>query len=86
LSVGTAEDVDGIIAASTIDNTQFAATDVWVDSTPANDVEAVSSNWFVVGGGADITVTRSADDITAGSITFYCQWIPISVGATVVAA
>jgi len=84
LSVGTAEDIDGILGATTVDNAQLAATDVWVDTSPAMDVEALSSNWFIIGGGADVTVTRSADDLTAGAITFYCQWLPLSVGASIV--
>ena len=84
LSVGTAEDAVAILAATTIDNAQFAATDVWLDTTPTVDVEILSADWFIIGGGADIEVARSADDITAGAITFYCQWIALSSGATVV--
>lgn len=87
LSVGTTEASGGIIAASTIDNTQFAATDVWVDSSPANDVEALAAgDWHIIGGGADIILTRSVDDITAGTLTLYCYWVPLSDGASVVAA
>ena len=37
LAIGTTELATGIIAASTVNNTQFAATDVWIDTTPAND-------------------------------------------------
>ena len=86
LSVGTTESVAGIIAASTINNTQFAATDVWTDSTPANDVEAMNSAWFIIGWGADILFTRNVDDLTAWVLTLYCEWLPISTGATLVAA
>lgn len=85
LSVGTTESAAGILAASTVNGTQFAATDVWVDSTPANDVEG-EPGWFVIGGGADILLTRSVDDLTAGTLTLYCWWVPLSAGATVVAA
>lgn len=86
LAVGTTEITTAILAASTIDNTQFAATDVWVDSSPANDSERMTEDWVIIGGGADIILTRSVDDITAGSLTLYCWWIPLSSGATVVAA
>ena len=86
LSVGTTQAAQGIIADSTVDNTQFDATDVWVDATPANDVAALAAqNWHIVGGGADIVLSRSVDDLTAGALTLYCRWIPISSGATVVA-
>lgn len=87
LSIGTTEAVAGIVAASTIDNTQFAATDVWVDSTPANDVEIMASAaYHIVGGGAAINLVRSVDDITAGTLTLYCFWKPLSSNGAVVAA
>jgi len=86
LALGTTELTTGIIGASTVNNTQFAATDVWTDTTPANDVDLLSSDWFLIGGGADIILTRSVDDITAGTLTLYCEWIGKSAGASVVAA
>jgi hypothetical protein len=87
LSIGTTESVAGIIAASTMDNTQFAATDVWVDSSPANDAEALAAApWHIIGGGADILMTRSVDDILGGTLTLYCYWQPLSAGGLVVAA
>ncbi len=85
LAVGTAESTAGIIAASTVNNTQFAATDVWLDSTPANDVEASIGAPFVVAG-TDILLTRNVDDLTAGSITFYCLWSALSADGNIVAA
>ena len=86
LSVGTTESAAGIIAASTMDNAQFAATDVWTDSSPANDVDTLASAWFVIGGSANIVLTRNVDDITAGTLTLYCEWKPLSTGATLVSA
>ncbi len=87
LSVGTTELATGILAASTVNNTQFAATDVWVDSTPANDVEIMASDaYLIVAGGADINLVRSLDDLTAGTLTLYCFWKPLSTDGAVVAA
>ena len=87
LSLGTTEAAAGIVAASTVDNTQFAATDVWVDSTPANDVElAASAAYNIIGGGADIILTGSVNDLTAGTLTLYCFWKPLSTDGAVVAA
>lgn len=86
LSVGTTEAPASIIAASTIDNSNFNATDVWVDATAIVDSESNADYWNIIGGGADISLTRSVDDITAGTLTLYCEWVPLSAGATVVAA
>ena len=86
LSIGTAEVVAGIIAASTVNGTQFATTDVWVDSTPAHDIEAMSNNWYAIGGGANIIVTIATANITAGAMEMYCLWRPLSSNALVVAA
>lgn len=85
LALGTTEITTAILAASTIDNTQFAATDVWVDSSPANDAERMTEDWVIIGGGADIILTRSVDDITAGSLTLYCWYKPLSSDGAVVA-
>lgn len=79
LSIGTTEDADAIIAATTIDNADFDATDVWVDNNPEDDCEMMGVlDWVIVGGGADISVTRNVDDLTAGALTLYCWWIPLS--------
>ncbi|MDO8596417.1 MAG: hypothetical protein Q7R45_07320 [Sulfuricaulis sp.] len=87
LSLGTTEAPEAIIANSTMNNTQFAATDVWIDSTPANDAEAMASAaWHVIGGGADIILTRGVDDILGGALTLYCFWKPLSADGAVVAA
>lgn len=86
LSVGTTEAAQAIIANSTVNNTQFAATDVWVDSSPSDDAESLAERRVVVGGGADIILTRSADDLTAGSLTLYCEWKPLSSDGAIVAA
>lgn len=86
LAIGTAESTGGIIAASNVDGTQFAATDVWVDATPANDVEQLTEDWFIVGGGANIILTIATADMSAGDITFYCEFKPLSADGNVVAA
>ena len=86
LSVGTTEDPTSIIGATTIDNAQLAATDVWVDTIPGTDSKVLTNYTVAIGGGADIILTRSVDDITAGNLTLYCFWKPLSSGANVVAA
>lgn len=86
LSVGTTEAAQAIIANSTVNNTQFAATDVWVDSSPSDDAETLAERRVVIGGGAAIVLTRSVDDLTAGTLTLYCEWKPLSSDGNVVAA
>lgn len=86
LSVGTTENAAGIIAATTIDNSDFDATDVWVDNDPASDCETLATAWTIIGGGADIILTRNVDDLTAGTLTLYCEWTPLSSDGAVVAA
>lgn len=86
LALGTTESGTGLIGNSTVDNSQFAATDVWVDGTPTVDCEAVSTaDYRVIGGGADIILARNVDDITGGALTLYCWWRPLSIDGNVVA-
>ena len=86
LSIGTTEAVAEIIAATVIDNGDFAATDVWVDNDPNEDAATMDDNWVVIGGGADIILTRNVDDLTQGVLTLYCIWRPLSSTGAVVAA
>lgn len=86
LSVGTLESTAELLSASTVNNSQFAATDVWGDTSPTKDVEAIGGgNWRLIGGPADVFISRSVDDITAGSITIYMWWFPASEDGNVVA-
>lgn len=84
LSIGTVEAPQGIIVDSTVNGTQFAVTDVWVDASPAQDVEALPDNWFILGGGANIILTIGVEDITAGALEVYCLWSPLSSNGNVV--
>jgi hypothetical protein len=86
LAVGTTENPVEILPATAIDGSDFAATDVWVDTDPDDDAATMIDRWVVIGGGADIVLTRSVDDLTAGTLTLYCFWRPLSAGASVVAA
>jgi len=86
LALGTTESTGSIIAATTIDNSDFGATDVWVDTSPANDSERMTEDWVIIGGSADIVLTRNVDDLTAGTLTLYCEWFPLSDDGLVVAA
>ena len=84
LAVGTAESTGEIIGTSVVNGVQFAATDVWIDTSPNQDIEAEVSHWYVIGGGADIILTIATNNMTAGAIEMYCFWRPLSSDGLVV--
>ena len=76
MEVGVAGNTAAIIA-QIADATNLDAGEVWVDATPGVGAEAVTGT-FVVAGGADIILTIGSADLTAGVVTFYCLWRPLS--------
>lgn len=82
LEVGVASNTAAIIAQTTATN--IDANEIWNSNTPGLKVMAVSGSLFVYS--ATIIETAGTANITAGQITYYCIWRPISSGATVVAA
>ncbi len=77
-----------LIAATTVNGTNFVATHDWFDTGTAIG-ELVSGGALtgnVIAGGLDIIATIATNSITSGAITFYCFWQPLSPGASVVAA
>ena len=84
LTVGTTEDVDALLPSTVMDNGDFAATDVWIDNNPEDDAQEMGTeDWVIIGGGADISLFRNVDDITAGTLTLYCWWVPLSADGDV---
>jgi len=45
----------------------------------------MTEDWVLIVGGADIILTRSVDDITAGALTLYLEWKPRSSDGDVTA-
>ena len=87
IGVGVTGAAQAIIPNSTIDNSNFAAGDAWVDASPTVPCELLAfPAWRLIGNGTDINLTRSVDDITQGSLTLYCWWLPLSTDGNVVAA
>lgn len=85
LGVGVAGATNGLIA-TVADNTTLAAGDIVSNYTTATIVPVGrTSDWAIVAD-TDIDMIIGTANATAGKITFYCEWIPISSGATVVAA
>jgi len=82
-SVGTATSAAGLIAA-TAGTAMQTEGQAWVDTAPSK-FESFPATWSLIGNGEDISVDGSAN-ITGGVVRLYCWWIPISAGASVVAA
>lgn len=67
---------------------QVAATaldvgEIWTDNGPAT-VEALPTGNIV--SGTNIIQTIATDTVTAGTLTYYCIWVPITPNAVVAAA
>lgn len=83
LSVGTALTAAGLIAQTTA--TDIDANEIWHDASPDASVElsSVLSERIV---NQNVIQTVGTANITAGAITYYCYWFPLTNDAKVVAA
>ena len=81
IEVGIAGVTAGLIAQTT--GTDIYADKIWVDNAPAK-IETLPSH--VVLTGQTIIQTIGTDTLTAGTITYYCCWTPVTSSASVVAA
>ena len=87
LEVGVAGNTAALCVQDAVDNTAFDVGDSWSLITAADTNGAqMADEWLLVGNGATIILTGSVDDITAGDIDFYCQYIPLSSNGAVAAA
>lgn len=73
-----------IILAQIADATALATDEIYTDATPTTKVEALPA--LVVMNGENIIQTIGAVPISAGQLTYYCLWNPISTDGNVVAA
>lgn len=74
-----------VVLAQIIDATTLATNELYLDATPTTAVEAMPSR-LLIGAGQDIIQTIGSTAITAGQLTYYCVWAPISTDGNVVAA
>lgn len=81
LEVGISGDTASILAQIS-DTTGLDANELYLDATPTTQVEALPSK-LIIGNGQDIIQTIGSTAITAGALTYYCIWSPISSGANV---
>jgi len=74
--------IASLIAQTTA--TDIDANEVWIDTAPAT-VEALPGDKILTNG-TDIIQTVATDTVTAGAITFYCIWTPLSSSANITSA
>lgn len=90
LAIGVTGNTGALIAATTMDGTNFPTGAVWAgDTSPTVKGEVLSAaalNWCLIAGGADILATVATNSATAGAITFYCQYIPLSLDGRIISA
>jgi len=86
LEVGVAGNTALLCVQDAADHTAFDANFCWTKTVAADSVGAeLADEWVVIPGGLDIILTISADDLTQGTMDFYCEWIPLSANGNVVA-
>lgn len=88
LAIGVTGNTGSFLAATTVDGTNFPTGAVWAgDTSPTVKSEVFSAcalNWAPIAGGADILATIATNSLTAGAITFYCQYIPLTNASRVI--
>lgn len=88
LAVGVTGNTAAFIAATTMDGTNFTAGSVWAgDTSPTVKAEALTTG--ALNGvlcASNIIMTVATNSATAGILNMYCEWRPVSAGASVVAA
>ncbi len=88
LAVGISGSTTIYLGTTTMDGTNFTAGAVWIDTSPTLKSEAfVAANlvWHLASSNT-VIVTVATNSSTSGVLTLYCEWRPLSSGATVVAA
>lgn len=82
ISVGITGSTAAFIAVTNA--VDIDTTEVWLDNTPARS-ESLPTR-LVLAQNSSIFATIAAQNVTGGTINFYCEYIPLSSGAKVVAA
>lgn len=89
IAIGVSGNTGALIAATTADGTNFPTGAVWAgDTSPTVKSEVLTS---VALNGAliyatPIIATIATNSMTAGALTFYCEWRPLSQQAYVIPA
>lgn len=85
VEVGFDGNTAALIAQTT--GTDIDENEIWHDATPDATVELETVGASrIVSGGQDVIQTVATADVTAGEITYYCFWRPLSEDGLVEAA
>jgi len=82
LEAGIAGATAGLIAQTAVAN--LTINKMWIDATPA--VLVSKPSWKIIANGGNIIHTIATAAATAGAVTYYCWWRPLSTDGKVVAA
>jgi hypothetical protein len=89
LAVGVTGNTASFLPVTTADGTNFAINSVWAgDNSPTLRSETLSVtalNWAPINN-TNIICTVATNSMTAGAISFYCEWRPLSATSLVVPA
>jgi hypothetical protein len=87
ISLGSTDSAACLIPAATADGTELQAGDIWFDSTSGTDAGGWPDDgaWVVLDD-TIIQATIATKDFSAGAVTVYLEWRPLSANGNVVAA
>ncbi len=87
LEVGVAGATASMLPQAVVNGSNFVLGAVWTDTTPTLKAESLGDAFSAVfEADANIIATVATNNVMAGGIIFYCRWVPLSAGATVVSA
>lgn len=87
LELGCTDDLDIFMGTTTIGDGALDAGDVWTNATLTGDSGPMGDDGaYVVCNGTLIECDVNTNNMSAGVLVFYCQWIPLTAGAQVLAA
>ena len=90
LALGIAGTTGLYIAATTANgSTNFIANSIWLDNAPTvlgKALPSLSNTLNVAQSNANIILTIATNNMTAGGMEIYCDWVPVSSDGNVVAA
>lgn len=86
VSLGVEDNVAILAPVVTCNETNFAVGDIWGTATTTKeaDVRLNTGQFVAIGNGEDIEINVLVEDITAGVIDLYCEWLPASSGSSIV--
>ena len=82
IEVGITGNTAALIAQT--NGTAISSGQIWLDATPAT-IESLPTAKLITNG-TDIIETIASGTATAGALTFYCTWRPLSSDGNVVSA